>query len=247
MSAGRTPRVADIAAQQVESIVSAAQAAADELRAEAERDAKEMRADGRSAGEREKAKAREEAIALSEEARRSADKLLADAKREAAELREKTRKASEDQTASAKKASSEVLAEAQALSAGMRRLGESLGSQAERILRDVQAAHRRMQADLRVDSSTSPPPGSEIPEFSPRTPATDSLPVSSDRLRRRENTSPPRSRGATAEESARIQRAAEAAAGEERGPARQPPERVRDRGANPFDDLDVPSWVARDR
>jgi hypothetical protein len=250
MSVGRTPRVADIAAEQVESIVSAAQAAADQLRAEAEREAKEMRADGRSAGEREKAKAREEAIALSEEARRSADKLLAEAKQEAAELREKARRASEEQTASAKKASSEVLSEAQALSAGMRRLGESLGSQAERILRDVQAAHRRMQADLRVDGSTSPAPGSDIPEFSPATPATDSLPVSSDRLRRRAEAGPASRAGrTTADESARIQRAAAAAAedDERRGSSRRPRERPSDRRSNPFDDLDVPSWVARDK
>ena len=43
----------------MESIVAAAQTAADELRAEAERDAKQMRADGRTAGERAKAKSRE--------------------------------------------------------------------------------------------------------------------------------------------------------------------------------------------
>jgi hypothetical protein len=241
MSAGRTPRVADVAAQQVESIMSAAQVAADELRAEAEREAKQMRADGRSAGEREKANAREEAIALNEEARRSADKLLADAKREAAQLREKTRRASEEQTAAAKKASAEVLAEAQALSGGLRRLGESLGAQAERILRDVQAAHRRMQADLRVESGTGASSGSDIPEFSPRSPATESLPVSSDRLRRREATTPPRA--ATADESERIQRAAAEAAEEKERPARRPGER----GANPLDDLDVPSWVGRNR
>ena len=243
MSAGRTPRVADVAAQQVESIVSAAQAAAEELRAEAEREAKQMRADGRSAGEREKAKAREEAIALNEEARRSADKLLADAKREAAELREKTRRASEEQTAAAKKASAEVLAEAQALSGGLRRLGESLGAQAERILRDVQAAHRRMQADLRVESGAGAGVSSrsDVPELSPRSPATESLPVSSERLRRRETTSPPRPPAVTADESERIQRAAAEATEDKERPAR------RERGSNPFDDLDVPSWVGRDR
>ncbi len=116
---------------------------------------------------------------------------MADARREAAELREKTRRASEEQTAAAKKASAEVLSEAQALSAGLRRLGESLGSQAERILRDVQAAHRRMQADLRVESGAGAPAGSDIPEFSPTSPPTESLPVASERLRRRETSTPP--------------------------------------------------------
>ena len=227
----------------MESIVAAAQTAADELRAEAERDAKQMRADGRTAGERAKAKAREEALALSEEARRSAEQLLAEAKREAAELRQKTRRASEEQTAAAKQASDDVLSEAQTLSAGLRRLGESLGSQAERILRDIQAAHRRMQADLRVDGGSSPPPGSDIPEFSPRTPATESLPVSSERLRRRETGAPSRPREATADESERIQRAASHSA---EGKAR-PSRRSRERRSKPVDDLDVPSWVGRDR
>jgi hypothetical protein len=246
MSADRSSRVADVAAQQVESIVSAAQGAADEIRAEAERDAKRMRTDARSAGERERAKAREEAIALSAEARRSADTLLAEAKREAAALREKTRHASEEQTAAAKKASAEVLAEAQALSGGLRRLGESLGSQAERILREVQAAHRRMQADLRVESGSGATSGSDIPEFSPHKPATESLPVSSERLRRRETSSSPGPRAVTADEAERIQRAAaEAANDDKEQPVRRP--REREHGSTAFDDLDVPSWVERDR
>ena len=42
----------------------------------------------------------------------------------------------------------------------MRQLGRSLEEQADRILRDVQAAHRRMQADLRVQS------GDELPDSS---------------------------------------------------------------------------------
>ncbi len=46
----------------------------------------------------------------------------------------------------------------------------------------------------------------------------------------------------TPDESERIQRAAAAAADEERRPRRE-----RERGSNAFDDLDVPSWVGRDR
>ena len=52
--------------------------------------------------------------------------------------------------AAAERAAAEVLEEARALSGGLRQLGRSLEEQADRILRDVQAAHRRMQADLRV-------------------------------------------------------------------------------------------------
>jgi hypothetical protein len=47
----------------------------------------------------------------------------------------------------------------------------------------------------------------------------------------------------TPDESERIQRAAAAAADDEERPARRP----REHGSNPFDDLEVPSWVRRDR
>jgi hypothetical protein len=51
-----------------------------------------------------------------------------------------------------------VLSEAKVLSTGLRRLGESLSEQGERILRDVSAAHKKMQGDLRVGPSGEPPP-----------------------------------------------------------------------------------------
>ena len=65
-------------------------------------------------------------------------------------MREQTRRAVEGRVAGAERAAADVLKEAQALSGGLRQLGQSLEEQADRILRDVQAAHRRMQADLRV-------------------------------------------------------------------------------------------------
>ena len=75
-------------------------------------------------------------------------------------MREQTRRAVEGRVAGAERAAAEVLKEAQALSGGLRQLGRSLEEQADRILRDVQAAHRRMQADLRVQS------GDELPTSS---------------------------------------------------------------------------------
>ena len=65
-------------------------------------------------------------------------------------MREQTRRAVEGRVAGAEKAAAEVLEEARALSGGLRQLGKSLEDHADRILRDVQAAHKRMQADLRV-------------------------------------------------------------------------------------------------
>ena len=123
--------------------------------------------------------------------------------------------------AAAEKAAAEVLEEAHALHSGMRRLGEVLSDQAERMLRDVQAAHKRMQADLRVG------PGEPT--------------------RRRRRARPARgaeeprcSRGGAQRERAHHRRGR----GGARRRAEAPPRRRR---GNPFDDLDVPSWVARDR
>jgi hypothetical protein len=121
--------------------------------------------------------------------------------------------------ASAEEAAAQVLEEATVLSSGLRQLGSSLQNQGERILRDVQAAHKRMQADLRVG-----PPDDDRP------------------LRRPEPARGPARRsgssGATPEEREALERAAAELRGSPRRPSR------RDRG-NPFDDLDVPSWVER--
>ncbi len=105
--------------------------------------------------------------------------------------------------ASAEKAAAEVLAEARALSGGLRQLGKSLEDHADRILRDVQAAHKRMQADLRIDLGQA----AAEPESEPETKA-----------------------GASRKEA--------------EPPASKPADRRR---PNPFEDLDVPSWVARER
>ena len=61
------------------------------------------------------------------------------------------------------KAADQVLAEAQAIHTGLRELGSGLTSHAERILRDIQAAHRRMTADLRQGERPSSAPRSSSP------------------------------------------------------------------------------------
>jgi len=81
-------------------------------------------------------------------------------------------------------------------------LGQSLEDYAERILRDVQAGHRRLRGDLRIAGGGPPATPGE------------------------------RARRADAE----AESAAEAAPA--RGSSR--------RRANPFDDIDLPNWVARD-
>ena len=218
-------RAADIAAQQVESIVSAAQAAADQLRSEAERDAEAIRAAGERDAARHVDKARAEALRLGQDARRDSENLLADAEREASELRERTRRESQERVATAEAAAGEVLEEARALSSGLQRLGQMLGNQGERILRDVQAAHKRMQADLRV----SPEPSPERPS-SPR------------------RTAP--SRAAAGEDEA-LETLRRAVSGEREGGteggSREPRPRESSAGRqNPIEDLEVPNWVEPD-
>jgi hypothetical protein len=54
-----------------------------------------------------------------------------------------------------------MLAHARAVSAGLRQLGLTLGDQAETILREVQAGHRRLRAELRAVTGRSGDSGAE--------------------------------------------------------------------------------------
>jgi hypothetical protein len=190
MSARSSSRTSDLAAQQVEQIVSAAQAAAEEIRRRAEVEGHDILAQANREAEAERNEARKQAIMLGEDARQEAER-----------LRLQTQRALEGRTAAAERAAAEVLAEARALSGGLRQLGRSLEDQADRILRDVQAAHKRMQADLRVSSGVDAVPAADHPP----TPARESS---------------------------------------LRPPEHEPlPRRAR---ANPFEDLEVPGWVASD-
>ena len=167
-------RASDLVAQQVEQIVAAAQDAADQIRDEAQSERKEVRAQAQRDAERlrEKARAeietarqkfhdkaeaelneaRKQAVLLGQDARREADGTVADAEQHAKQVREQTRNAVDGRVAAAEKAAAQVLLEAETLSGGLHQLGRALSDQADRILRDVRAAHKRMQADLRVES-----------------------------------------------------------------------------------------------
>ena len=100
--------------------------------------------------------------------------------------------------ASAERAAAEVLEEARALSSGLHQLGKALEGHADRILRDVTAAHKRMQADLRIGGTHEEEPASRATETSSRSPE-------------------PAQTGA-------------------------PPKR-----SNPFEEIELPAWVARER
>lgn len=173
MSEFPSSRAADLAAQQVESIVAAADAAAERIRAEAEQEREEARRRAVSEADEVRAEVHREAEKELERARREAVRLAEDARREAAALREETRKAVEGRVQAAERAADEVLAEARTISDGLRRLAGTLGSQADGILRDVQAAHRRMQADLRIGPPEQPPARGSREPARGRPPRTD--------------------------------------------------------------------------
>jgi hypothetical protein len=196
-----------MAAQQVEAIVEAAQDAAREMEAEAQRKLEEQRTALEAKFERRRQTLEAEIAKLREAAKAEADKELSEAHAqamrereealaEAKRVREEAAAAAAERVAAAEKAADEALADARAISSGLRRLGQSLESYAEQILRDVQGGHRRMRANLRVASDGPASPGESV--------------------RRR-----------PAAGSARSGRSSAA-------------------GENPFDEIDLPGWVAKD-
>src|SRR4051812_28594642 len=217
---GTGSKAAEIAAQHVESIVAAAEQSADRLAEGARAEAEKIVAKARKDVERELERARQKAADLNKDARRSASTRIEEAERESEQLREETARQVEARVAAAQEAAAQVLAEAQTLSSGLRQLGSSLQNQGERILRDVQAAHKRMQADLQVSLP-------EVERAARRTGAAERRPASEP--------------GSKAEATPEEREALERAASELRESPRRP---ARERG-NPFDDLDVPSWVER--
>ena len=149
MSARSPSRAAEIAARQVESIVSAAELTAESLRAEARREGEAVRREAEADGE-----------VIRTRAQRDAEKLAEDARRRVAQIEKEGHDALSLRLAAGEKAADEALAEAQAIHAGLRELGSGLTSHAERILRDIQGAHRRMTADLRQGERPSSAPRS---------------------------------------------------------------------------------------
>jgi cell division septum initiation protein DivIVA len=232
MSDANGQRASELAARQVEQIVSAAQAAAEQIRNEAlaeseaitdaaERDAETLIEDARRSAQENLKEAGTQAIILEKDARRDAEGVLEDAEHEAVVIREKARRSVDGRVVAAERAAAEVLEEARALSGGLRQLGKALESHADRILRDVTAAHKRMQADLRVGRSfdDGPDEGPAAP------PAEDDGPGALPRVSRLD----PSTRRARS--SSRFERE----------------EPSRPKRGNPFEEIDVPSWVGRER
>ena len=166
MSISATSRAAELAAQQVESIVAAAQAAAAAIREDAENDVVESRKRTEREIESSRAEVKREVEALKTVAQREAEEQRQNAQVLAIQMAEDARKDAELRVNTAQKAADEVMEDARAVSTGLRRLGESLEAQAATILRDVAAAHKRMTADLRVGGGGAAPPAESMARVS---------------------------------------------------------------------------------
>jgi cell division septum initiation protein DivIVA len=232
MRAEGSSRAAELAARQVEAIVSAAHRAADELRQEAARERAEMLQAAKRDATGIRGEAKREAGEEVERARHAAEKVSDDAFARAKEMTDDAAATAERLVEGAQRAADEALADAHAMSHGLRRLGEVLGDQAERILRDVQAAHKRLSADLRVASGVStrsgdaapagrePPPRRRTGRFTPTETEAEAL----TRLAERERVG-----GARDGDGGEIERIKRRAA--------------RRTGGTTVEELDVPRWV----
>ena len=128
MSSQRPSRGAVLAADQVESILKAAEGAAEQIKADAKREADTLIADAVRDAERQSETIRERAATASEDdRRRAAERMQA-----------------------AQEAADQVMAEARAVHSELSGFGAALKAQAERILRDVRSSHERMTAELTV-------------------------------------------------------------------------------------------------
>lgn len=258
MSSSPRSRAADIAAEQVEEIVAAAQIAG-----------KRIEQDGRSQAERVWRQALAEADAIRTRAEADADRILAEGQAKVVRLAEEARVEAAKRIAGAAKEADRALYEARAISTDLRHLGESLSSQAgdmlrraERIVEDAEAVHGRMSADLRLAAGLppilpeQPPPwradtgpaeqgGPGVPPRPPGPPPRPGTPVRA--------TAPSGQAAPARPPSAARQAAPAAPPGKDGGGRgrRGRGSRERERPApaaatNPLGDMEVPSWVATD-
>jgi len=139
---------ADLAARQVESILEAAEAAAEQIKQEARDEVLAETAGARRRAAELEQRARDQAIEFDADARREAERLLADAQKRATQIREQTKRSVAGRVDRADAASAEMVSHAEVLSEGLLKLGELLTEQGERILRDVRTARREMRANL---------------------------------------------------------------------------------------------------
>jgi vacuolar-type H+-ATPase subunit H len=163
-------RSAAAAAEQVAAIVGAAEESAKRMVQQTEERVRERIAEGERAAQNRVTAAEEEADELRHEAEgkaldivaraeENADKVLGQAREDAAQMRAEAEARARDVLRDARTAASDVRTEGLEIVDNLREMGDSLRSNAERLLRDVQMIHSRMLAELdRVDGGIAPEP-----------------------------------------------------------------------------------------
>ena len=167
-------------ARHVAQIVAAAEQAPEELRAAAEKRATERIAEAERAARLRVKAADDEADEVRAEAVAEADEVRAGAAAKAQEERDRAHARAREVLEEARAAARDVLREGEQLSGHLRELSDALRVNAERLLRDVRAAHNELKARLDAVDLDRPPPAAsarapepagpdlDVPEFLPR-------------------------------------------------------------------------------
>ena len=135
----------------------AAEDEAKEIVQVAQTEATRLRESARSEAEQHKTTAASEALAAVGRAQEEADKTVAEAQAAATKTREDAEQQSREMLREARATAGDVRTEGLEIVANLREMGDSLRSNAERLLRDVQLVYSRMVAQLdRVDGGLPP-------------------------------------------------------------------------------------------
>lgn len=139
--------------------VQAAEEEAAEIIGEAEAQAAATRSEAQAETASMRAEAATEALTIAGRAQENADAMLAEAREEAERVRYDAEERARALLRGARETAGEVRAEGMELVENLREMGNVLRSNAERLLRDVQAIHSRMVAELdQADAGLPPAP-----------------------------------------------------------------------------------------
>jgi cell division septum initiation protein DivIVA len=163
-----------------ENRVGAAEEEASEILSAARAEAKKLRTDAKAEADRLVSEATTKALEVAGRAQDEADRVLAEAKEEAGTLREDIAARARELMHHAEETASELNHEGYHMVGNLRELGDSLRTNADRLLKDVQTIHTRMVAQIeRVQAEAGAPPvprRARSPGDSDRGAAGDALP-----------------------------------------------------------------------
>jgi cell division septum initiation protein DivIVA len=139
--------------------VKAAEEEAAETLSTARKEAAKLRKDAKAEADRLVSEATSKGLEVAGRAQEEADRMLAEAAQEAEKLREDVAGRARELMRHAEETASEINHEGFHMVGNLRELGDSLRTNAERLIKDVQTIHTRMTAQIeRVRDEAGPPP-----------------------------------------------------------------------------------------